>query len=229
MNLLEKLPRILSNPAFLFSNVLFENKVDIAINRLNDTESVTFVYIGANDGISGNRIRNYIIKNNWAGVFVEPQKNVFAKLVRNYQQYPCIAFENAAVAETDGQINFYQSKNSSLSSLRGDEWFKGKNKGIAYLNRKLFGGSNEIIVNSITFQSLLTKHEIPSFNLLITDTEGYDNNIIRQLDFHKHQPKIIISEVLHLDEIEKKISIRLLENNGYSVTTDGWDLLAEKF
>ncbi len=39
-----------------------------------------------------------------------------------------------------------------------------------------------------TFEELLTTHEIENIELLITDTEGYDFEILRNIDFEKYRP-----------------------------------------
>src|SRR5207249_11712650 len=42
-----------------------------------------------------------------------------------------------------------------------------------------------------TFEELLSSYKITNIELLITDTEGYDFEILRNIDFAKHRPTYI--------------------------------------
>ena len=69
-----------------------------------------FVQIGANNGISADPIRPYVLKYHWRGVLVEPHPAAFARLVENYRAEPQLVFENAAIAEHDGVTALFTPK-----------------------------------------------------------------------------------------------------------------------
>ena len=63
--------------------------------------------VGANDGVSGDPLYSTIRENAWVGLFVEPVPSVFERLRENYADQPGLAFENAAIAEADGEATIY--------------------------------------------------------------------------------------------------------------------------
>ncbi|MDP2593822.1 MAG: hypothetical protein Q8P36_00575 [bacterium] len=56
-----------------------------------------FVQIGAHDGVHGDPIHEYVVKYNLAGVVVEPQPDVFKKLLETYRG-TAVSCVNAAIA-----------------------------------------------------------------------------------------------------------------------------------
>src|SRR5262249_18075468 len=56
----------------------------------------------------------------------------------------------------------------------------------------------------------------------VIDTEGYDLEILRQLDLIRFRPDLIVYEHKHLNELERTIAADLLIANGYSVQSTAW-------
>ena len=65
-------------------------------------------------------------------------------------------------------------------------------------------------------------------DLLQVDVEGYDHEIIRQVDFNKLQPLIIRFEYANLSEEDTVTVIRLLKQNGYYCFYEDTDVVAVK-
>ena len=74
-----------------------------------------------------------------------------------------------------------------------------------------------IKVPTLMFSSLLQKHNITEFDILICDAEGYDWNIFKQIDLKRYRPKFIRLEYINLTEEEKKLVADKLKGNGYVV------------
>src|SRR5262245_12222347 len=66
---------------------------------------VTFVQIGAYDGVAGDPIRSLVLESNgWRGVMVEPQPSAFNRLRRNYSdQASRLTFLNVAISDGIGK------------------------------------------------------------------------------------------------------------------------------
>src|SRR5688572_761255 len=66
---------------------------------------VTFVQIGAFDGLAGDPLRPLILENeNWTGVLAEPHPDAFERLQRNYAaQSQRLKFLNAAISNEPGE------------------------------------------------------------------------------------------------------------------------------
>src|SRR4051812_22410129 len=65
---------------------------------------VSFVQIGAHDGKRWDLIHDFIKRDGWSGLFVEPLPKYFAALQENYRGRPGLRFERAAIADEDGAI-----------------------------------------------------------------------------------------------------------------------------
>jgi hypothetical protein len=69
----------------------------------------------------------------------------------------------------------------------------------------------ETSLKGISINSLLLKHDITSIDLLHIDTEGYDYQILSQLDLQKFRPRIILYERKHLSSEEVISAIKFLK------------------
>src|SRR6266446_2198869 len=77
-------------------------------------------------------------------------------------------------------------------------------------------------IESISFHSLVARYKVPRIDLIVIDTEGYDLEILRQLDLLRFKPDLIVYEHKHLNELERTIAADLLIANGYSVQSTAW-------
>src|SRR5215472_2870924 len=77
-------------------------------------------------------------------------------------------------------------------------------------------------IESISFHSLVARYKPPRIDLIVIDTEGYDFEILRQLDLIRFRPDLIVYEHKHLNELERTIAADLLIANGYSVQSTAW-------
>ena len=66
-----------------------------------------FIEIGSNDGEQHDHLSPMIKSREWRGIMVEPVPYVFERLRRNYAGTKSISFENAAIADHDGQLPFF--------------------------------------------------------------------------------------------------------------------------
>ena len=81
-------------------------------------------------------------------------------------------------------------------------------------------------VRACTLSEVLQRNHIDQIHLLHVDTEGYDYEVLKQLDFSKHKPCIIYIEHAHLGMPDKLNMLALLHGHGYSVCDCGMDFFA---
>lgn len=72
-------------------------------------------------------------------------------------------------------------------------------------------------VKCIKLTRLIQKYKIKKIDLLSIDAEGYDYEVIKQLDFRKTKPNIIIYEHKHLSEKDRNDCERVLKENRYNI------------
>lgn len=204
---------------------------------LQDRSSVFFMQVGANDGLRGDPLRQLILENeHWTGVFVEPLVQYFQLLKQNYRNAPRFVFENVAISAEQGRREiFYVSKDAEAAF--GDElpnWFYGLGSfekshilsHLAALGDKIEPYIVAEEIEAVPFQMLLDRNSVTSIDVLSIDTEGYDYQVLAQVDFDRYRPAVVLFEHKHLSGEEKQLANTLLTGRGYQCTEYGGDTLA---
>jgi len=179
----------------------------------NNINGLSFIQIGAFDGVYQDPVRKYIKHYGWRGVLCEPQKVPFEKLVKSYEGKAVkknIKFANVAIAEIDGEKEMFVPKRKNISSFTD---YDPKLK-IAIDN----GDVEKVIVKTMTLNTFLDEYGIENIDVMFIDAEGYDYEIIKQIDFSKIRPHVINYEYLTLPEPWK--CAKHLNDNGYYVTVE---------
>lgn len=208
------------------------------LDRLNKTVSdVYLVNIGAFDGISNDYFYDYIKNHQWRGVLVEPTPSSFAKLKENYAGLDSAALENSAIAEMDGEMAFFVPvltddmpswlpQTATLSKQHIHKTVQAV-KSVSTDERKYSDPlMTEIKVPTLTLSSLLAKYAVAKVDVLNIDAEGYDFKILRQLDFSRFKPYVIIYEYYNLDYLVLLRSVFWLSRRGYRLFWSSTDILA---
>lgn len=188
---------------------------------------MTFVQIGANDGILFDNLYHFVTEHRCKGLVVEPLSDYFERLSLNYRNYPQIKPVRAAVHPTLRQCSLYRVDPLHVSSL--PSWTAGiasldpehyKRVGIA--DRHII----EEMVESMPLMELLERHSIHHLDLLQIDTEGFDADVIAMIDFQRIRPAIIKYEHVNLDRDVQLETQALLKRNGYGCMLDANDTIA---
>jgi len=186
----------------------------------------SLIQIGANDGISHDHLHNVIKQFRLESLLLEPIKKYFLDLKNNYSNYENVRLENSALS-INNEILFLYKVNPEYFKKYGT-----LSGGISsfYKEHLLKHGikENHIIqekVNQISFDELLKKYNINSFDLLLIDTEGYDCHIINDffLKIKKIRP-IIIFEWSHIKYSELESTLNSIINNNYFFFPAGDDI-----
>jgi FkbM family methyltransferase len=184
---------------------------------------IKFIQVGSNDGITNDPIYQYIKKYRWEGVLVEPVPYLFHKLKDNYRNINAnVRFENCAIAHVKGRLKFYRLKENSLPNLPA--WYDqlgSFDKEVILKHRSVIPFFDELlvedIVDTITFEDLLSKYNIAEVNLIHIDTEGYDYEILKMLRLETLVVDLIMFEHKHLTAQDYRSGLDLLRKSGFSV------------
>ena len=171
----------------------------------------TVVQIGANDGITHDPIHKFIKRDDWKGVLLEPQPDVFNEfLTKIYAKNKGIHPLCAAIGEKDGTQPIYKIGFSSMRWATGLASFSKEKiemafeDGIVASNCKRFGieipsDKSQWIshedVQVIAPATLIQTYGLQHIDLLQIDAEGYDLEVIRIFDIPKTRPQAIIFEL----------------------------------
>lgn len=161
-----------------------------------------FVDIGSHNGVDLSN--TYLLEKdyNWKGICVEPNKQVFEKLIENRK---CIC-KNIGIYDKKGEVEFsiIDGYHEMLSGITEDI---NHHKGIVEKESK------PIKINTITFTELLDECQAPSImDFLSLDTEGSELKILKSLDHNKY--KFLYMTIEHnYTPLRHEIKDYLISNN----------------
>lgn len=183
------------------------------------SSSLCFVQIGSSDGVANDPLHDTVRSRGWSGLLVEPIPQLFEQLTANYRGVPGITTANVAIGTEDGKATIY-----AVDSRPGDpEWVDQ----IASLDREVVlrhayalpGLESRIVpteVESVRLSSLMAQQSVTSIDLLHIDAEGFDDEIIRQIEMHAPwAPRYLIYEKKHISAPRYLETRALLERAGY--------------
>ena len=157
-----------------------------------------FVDIGAHDGVSLSNTK-FFEDLGWEGVCIEPQPDVYKKLVTNRK---CITIQGAVSDLKKKQIEFCKitGYSSMLSGII--DYYDGRHKEriLSEIQSHENNTKEKIIVDNYNFNNVIQQENI---NLLSIDTEGGEDKIINSIDFTRYKIDIILFEDNYDDSYNK--------------------------
>ena len=211
--------RLLTGDSLISMNALLRNLFENnKINRL--------LQIGANDGKRFDEVNFFIKKYSTFCILVEPIKEYFEELKKNYSNQKNIIFENQCIS-VNNEIPFLYKVNQSKTYFYDDHI-----KGLASFDQKhlIKHGvkKNHIIkekVTGISIRDLLKKHSMNNLDLLMIDAEAYDSQIV--IDFLKNLNirTLIIFEYIHIQHNAFIELLTLLKEKDYSYFSIGENVI----
>jgi FkbM family methyltransferase len=214
--------RRIGNLFGITSPIDYDYIFDLARRRGRD---VFFLQVGANDGLLDDPIHYLVRVYGWRGILMEPVAYLFDRLKANYSGVHGPIFVNAALSEIDGSATFYRIRMADhlpawcvgLGSFRRDVILSIRND-VPDIESHIVEES----IESISFRSLIDRYQPPRIDLVVIDTEGYDLEILRQIDLIRFRPDLIVYEHKHLTESDRRIAADLLTARGYRVVNTSW-------
>lgn len=206
------------------------NRLDRFARRRRD-RPVLFIQIGANDGLEGDVLREFILREGWRGLLVEPVPESFAKLKANYGGVPGLSFEQAAIAETSGRLPFYRVRDAGSLERRGSR-LSSFNLESILSHRRHYPDIESLIekieIQSLSLADLMARHGIERPDLIFCDAEGYDDRIVAQIDLERHCPDMVVYESIHLSREAAERCRGKFTAAGYRIEVIGWDTIASR-
>lgn len=180
---------------------------------------LTFLQIGAYDGVVGDAILELIERYPLRGVLVEPQPSAFARLKKLHGNNDRLMLVNAAIDRKSGRRSFFVP-------AEGDAEFASLDR--QHLLRHGLHAHEivEIEVDCLTIDDVLQRAQCDTVDFLQIDAEGYDYEIIKSIDFHRLKPRILRFEYRHFPEQELTECLLMLGRHGYRFLTEKLDLIA---
>lgn len=176
---------LFSDSKFKFDEILYSQSQlgqEIFANSINCYEKGFFIEVGVGDGISiSNTYR--LERLGWEGILVEPNPEFKDNFIANRT---CNLEFSALWNRSDTNLEFvsdgYFSRLSEFHASAGDP------NTVSLPNRP--HGKGRTVVNSITFEELLSKFKAPTFiDYISIDVEGGELEILQHFPFDKYKVK----------------------------------------
>jgi len=191
---------------------------DLIIYHIFDNLKIkkpTYIDIGANHPYFLNN--TYLLyKKGSRGVNIEPNIILFKKLKKVRRKDVNL---NIGVSDKEGELEFYSINPNTMSTFSKDEAYKLKEE----YNYKIEAITK---IKVETLQNVIQKYFDGTYpDLLSIDVEGYDEQILKSIDYEKSSPTIIVAETIEFsmvykDNLKRTEIITFLQNKGYIVYAD---------
>jgi FkbM family methyltransferase len=191
--------------------------------------SLSFIQVGAYDGVSTDPLRKYIAACGWSGVMLEPQPRPAARLRELYAGEERIVILEAAVDRQRHTRSLYTVECDELPTWAG---------GMASFDREhllkhdyiipgITEKVRELTVECVTFEDVLDRLPGAGLDLLQIDAEGADGDLLSLFPFDRLKPTIIQWEIKNMDRAQQEAALDLVCGQGYLVARSGGeDMLA---
>ena len=197
------------------------------------------VVLGAHIGV---HIRDEISKiKNSPILLVEPVPHNVDAIKENLKEFKNIIIEPVAISNINEKKDFYFVKGNSINKLK-KHWASGigsfdKNHLISHRSKRFLIEDNDIdkvVIETLRFKDLVKKHSITEIEKIIIDVEGFEYEILSDIDLAEIKINSIMFEYKHFDGYLKsgdKLQeiIQKFEKNNYKVSKiDKENILAIK-
>jgi FkbM family methyltransferase len=208
-------------PASFAAIPVFDLAVQALMSQRGDV--LSFVQVGANDGMFVDPLRSYVLSRGWRGILVEPQPDVFRRLKANYAQCADrLIFENVAISSQD-HLTLYLPP-TDLGNRDQSHAYSVVSSDARVIARAVGMTENQlrtVEVPALTLDALLARHRITDVDLLQIDAEGYDWDVLQTLDLGKVAPTLIQFETGHLNRKKLTEMAEHLDTAGYLIYYPG--------
>lgn len=153
-------------------------------------------------------------------ILVEPMKKFNDSLLKCYSHIQNLFIENIIITDDINKNKecFYLHKkmdeNTEQASLLESHINKVFNKPEYLINETYDEQLSKIEIECSTINNLFNKYKLNNIDILFIDAEGFDDRIIKSIDFNKFNIKKIYYENMHINNLE--IS-NFLKTIGYSI------------
>ncbi len=135
-------------------------------------------------------------------ILMEPVPYLFEALSARYANQENITCLNKAIDFNTGHKSFFMVTSDGNKIAPWGDQLGSFNPQHALLHDQKFQSElREINVPTISFEDLIAEYQITNLRLLLTDTEGFDAQLLQSFPFEKLMPDEILFEYKHSDGV----------------------------
>jgi FkbM family methyltransferase len=205
-----------------------QNNEDLIIYSILSDISMVMGYaknavldIGANDGITFSNRHNFIAHSGWAGVLVEPVKEMVNKIKKLYPNRPDVHILEAAISDT-GKPQALLKVSGSILGKNNDSALVSTLSDADYQKWKGATSFRNVVVKNYSMPQFcaaldeLVKEHQYKFKVISIDAEGFDYYILSGLDLKKYFCYVLCIEY---NGIDKEKYVDLCSKQGFTLHT----------
>jgi FkbM family methyltransferase len=189
------------------------------------------VSVGANDGVTEDRVIPFCVRNGWKSILIEPMPHLIEKCKLNIRKISAsnqnIFYVQSAVGRNNGEIkiNYIDPPDDMNPNDRAIQM--GKSSACEGYN---FGKGYEKYIKDIRVECRklddIITDKTDRVSVLSIDVEGYEPEVFAGFSISKWKPAAIIWEVKHLDKNKRRPIMRKLSRLGYRHVFFGPDCIS---
>jgi len=203
-----------------YEDVIIESllRAKVKTNQIR-FEDLCYVEVGANHPVCTSSSFYLQEKYGMTGILVEANPEL-ADNLRRFRPKDTV-IQAAVYDQPVNSIDFFISNENEISSVCQDfviDWKQGQ-----------VGMRHKITVPTIRINTVLDSATKPIIALLSIDVEGFDINILRDIDFNKHRPLLVQAEPsdAYIENNSKEIIDHMSRNNYRCVAATDVNLIFE--
>lgn len=174
-------------------------------NYFSDLNSGTYVDVGAHHPF---RYSNtyWAYRNNWHGINIEPNVNLI-KLFELYR--PNDLNINCGISDEVGRLEYYKFDSPELNSFDANRIEHCIHHGYRFI------GTEDVPVRPLS--EILDEYGIKKIDFISIDTEGFDLQVIKSIDFGVDIQLLVVEQDVTLEDLPKTDVYKFLKEKGYRV------------
>lgn len=205
--------------------------VETILRRLRLPDGIVFVQVGSNDGARGDPLHALVREKGWRGVLVEPVPFIYERLKRNHPDERRFACVNAAVGTAEEERDFHYLAEEAGRLLDLPFWFDqlgsfDREHIVAALGPRVAPFVRTERIRCRPLAAILEETGLTRIDLFHVDTEGFDHEVLKQLDLARFAPRVVIFEHKHLAPADRAATLERLAAHGYRFRTARDDTVA---
>jgi FkbM family methyltransferase len=183
-----------------------------------------FLQVGAHNGVTSDPFHRFVVEGWWWNVaLVEPQSRSCEVLREIYRDRIHLKIFETAVGTDNGTLSLFKIN----EQMEGIPYWASQ---LASTRREVIASHTDRIkeldqwiieekVTCRTLASIFAETKYPRLDCLAIDVEGFDFEVVKQIDQLPQLPKMIYFEHRHLSESDYRESLRFLKERGYRTET----------
>jgi len=198
-----------------------------------DHDDFYLLQVGAHNGVTSDPFQRMIAEGAWTCTLVEPQRKSCEVLRAIYADRDRVRIENVAIGPEDAALTLFKVRDDAPNVPYWANQLASTRRAVVASHADRIPDLESLIVEEKvpcrTLASIVRESRFPRLDLLAIDVEGYDFEVVKQIDSLPFLPHFVYFEHLHLSREDYQASLAFLAERGYRChAVNNGDTFAER-